>query len=80
MVAEIGYSGVMGEHLQTVLLDYNQISPSYLTALRNGCAEPDRVEQPGGFRDRQRGRHQGSLRRLHAALSRRLCGRFRSIT
>ncbi len=32
MFAEIGYSGVMGEHLQTELLDYNQISPSYLTA------------------------------------------------
>ena len=32
MVAEIAYSGVMGEHLQTALLDYNQISPSYLTA------------------------------------------------
>ncbi len=32
MVAEIAYSGVMGEHLQTELLDYNQINPSYLTA------------------------------------------------
>jgi hypothetical protein len=32
MVAEIAYSGVMGEHLQTSLLDYNQINPSYLTA------------------------------------------------
>jgi hypothetical protein len=32
MVAEVQYSGVMGEHLQTSLLDYNQISPSYLTA------------------------------------------------
>jgi hypothetical protein len=32
MFAEIGYSGVMGEHLQSELLDYNQISPSYLTA------------------------------------------------
>jgi hypothetical protein len=32
MVAEIQYSGVMGEHLQTSLLDYNQISPRYLTA------------------------------------------------
>jgi len=32
MFAEIGYSGVMGEHLQTELLDYNQINPSYLTA------------------------------------------------
>jgi hypothetical protein len=31
MFAEIGYSGVMGEHLQTELLDYNQINPSYLT-------------------------------------------------
>jgi hypothetical protein len=31
MVAEVAYSGVMGEHLQTGLLDYNQISPSYLT-------------------------------------------------
>jgi hypothetical protein len=31
LVAEIQYSGVMGEHLQTELLDYNQISPSYLT-------------------------------------------------
>ena len=31
MVAEIGYSGVMGSHLQTQLLQYNQISPSYLT-------------------------------------------------
>ena len=31
MVAEIGYSGVMGEHLQTQLLQYNTISPSYLT-------------------------------------------------
>jgi hypothetical protein len=30
-VAEVQYSGVMGEHLQTELLDYNQISPSYLT-------------------------------------------------
>ncbi len=32
MIAEIAYSGVMGEHLQTSLLDYNQINPSYLTA------------------------------------------------
>ncbi len=32
MVAEIGYNGVMGEHLQTELLQYNQINPSYLTA------------------------------------------------
>ena len=31
-VAEIGYNGVMGEHLQTELLQYNQINPSYLTA------------------------------------------------
>jgi len=31
MVAEIGYSGVMGEHLQTQLLQYNQLNPSYLT-------------------------------------------------
>jgi hypothetical protein len=31
MFAEVGYSGVMGEHLQTELLDYNQISPGYLT-------------------------------------------------
>jgi hypothetical protein len=30
--AEVGYSGVMGEHLQSQLLDYNQISPRYLTA------------------------------------------------
>lgn len=29
---EVGYSGVMGQHLQSQLLDYNQISPSYLTA------------------------------------------------
>jgi hypothetical protein len=32
MFAEIQYSGVMGEHLQTELLDYNQINPKYLTA------------------------------------------------
>ena len=32
MVAEVAYSGVMGEHLQTSLLDINQINPSYLTA------------------------------------------------
>jgi hypothetical protein len=32
MFAEVQYSGVMGEHLQTQLLDYNQISPKYLTA------------------------------------------------
>jgi hypothetical protein len=32
MFAEIQYSGVMGEHLQTELLDYNQINPRYLTA------------------------------------------------
>jgi hypothetical protein len=31
MVAEVAYSGVLGSHLQTSLLDYNQISPSYLT-------------------------------------------------
>jgi hypothetical protein len=32
MVLEAAYNGVMGEHLQAELLDYNQISPSYLTA------------------------------------------------
>lgn len=32
MVAEIGYNGVMGSHLQSQLLQYNQISPRYLTA------------------------------------------------
>jgi len=32
MVAEIGYNGVLGSHLQTELLQYNQISPRYLTA------------------------------------------------
>jgi hypothetical protein len=32
MVADIGYNGVMGSHLQTQLLQYNQIPSSYLTA------------------------------------------------
>jgi hypothetical protein len=32
MVAEIGYNGVLGSHLQSELLQYNQINPSYLTA------------------------------------------------
>ena len=32
MVAEIGYNGVAGEHLQTELLQYNQLNPSFLTA------------------------------------------------
>jgi hypothetical protein len=32
MVAEIGYNGVLGSHLQTELLEYNQLNPSYLTA------------------------------------------------
>jgi hypothetical protein len=32
MFVEAQYSGVMGEHLQSELLDYNQINPSYLTA------------------------------------------------
>lgn len=31
-VAEIGYNGVLGSHLQTELLQYNQINPKYLTA------------------------------------------------
>ncbi|HTB11939.1 MAG TPA: TonB-dependent receptor [Bryobacteraceae bacterium] len=31
MVIEASYNGVMGDHLQAELLDYNQISPSYLT-------------------------------------------------
>ncbi len=31
MVFEIGYNGVLGDHLQAQLLDYNQISPKYLT-------------------------------------------------
>ncbi len=31
MVLEAAYNGVMGDHLQAELLDYNQISPSYLT-------------------------------------------------
>ncbi len=31
MVLEAAYNGVMGEHLQAQLLDYNQINPSYLT-------------------------------------------------
>ncbi len=30
-VANIGYSGVMGDHLQSQLLQYNQLNPSYLT-------------------------------------------------
>jgi len=30
-VFEVGYNGVLGSHLQTELLQYNQISPSYLT-------------------------------------------------
>ncbi len=32
MVAEIGYNGVMGSHLQTQLLNYNQTPSKYLTA------------------------------------------------
>jgi Carboxypeptidase regulatory-like domain len=32
IVAEIGYNGVLGSHLQTELLQYNQLNPSYLTA------------------------------------------------
>jgi hypothetical protein len=31
MVAEIGYSGVLGSHLQTQLLQYNTLNPSVLT-------------------------------------------------
>ncbi len=31
MVLEASYNGVMGDHLQAELLDYNQINPSYLT-------------------------------------------------
>jgi len=32
MVADIGYNGVLGSHLQSELLQYNDINPSYLTA------------------------------------------------
>jgi len=32
MFFEAAYNGVMGDHLQAELLDYNQINPSYLTA------------------------------------------------
>lgn len=32
MVAEVGYSGVMGSHLQTQLLNYDQVPTKYLTA------------------------------------------------
>ena len=32
IVAEIGYNGVLGSHLQSELLQYNQLNPSYLTA------------------------------------------------
>ena len=32
IVAEIGYNGVLGSHLQTQLLQYNTLNPSYLTA------------------------------------------------
>jgi hypothetical protein len=32
MIAEIGYNAVLGDHLQTELLQYNQINPKYLTA------------------------------------------------
>ncbi len=32
LIVDVGYSGVMGSHLQTELLQYNQISPKYLTA------------------------------------------------
>jgi hypothetical protein len=32
MVAEVGYNGVMGARLQSQLLQYNQVNPSYLNA------------------------------------------------
>jgi Carboxypeptidase regulatory-like domain len=32
MVVDLSYNGVMGSHLQSELLQYNQISPKYLTA------------------------------------------------
>jgi len=32
IVLEAGYNGVIGEHLQTQLLQFNQINPKYLTA------------------------------------------------
>ncbi|HXJ39978.1 MAG TPA: hypothetical protein VNH18_11940, partial [Bryobacteraceae bacterium] len=32
MTAEIAYNGVMGSHLQSQLLNYNQVNPKYLTA------------------------------------------------
>jgi hypothetical protein len=32
LVAEIGYNGVLSSHLQSQLLQYNQINPKYLTA------------------------------------------------
>ena len=32
MVVEAGYNGVMGSHLQSQLLGYNQVPTSYLTA------------------------------------------------
>ncbi len=80
MFAEAAYSGVMGEHLQTELLDYNQISPSYLTAFGTRGAKHGRVEQQGGLGYRQCGRNYGALRRASAERSRRRCGLFRSTT
>jgi hypothetical protein len=32
IIAELGYNGVLGSHLQTELLQYNQLNPKYLTA------------------------------------------------
>ena len=80
MVAEVAYSGVMGEHLQTSLLDYNQINPSYLTAFGTVAQSIIVLNSQVGRPPPTQPESAAPLRRGSRARSRRRCGPFRSTT
>ena len=56
MVLEGAYNGVMGEHLQAQLLQYNSLPVADTDQVRHRCAQHQRAEQPGRVRHRQCGR------------------------
>ena len=70
MVVEIGYNGVMGSHLQSQLLQYNQVNPTYLTAFGTIEQSTAVLNSRLGSHAGDRGRHRRTVPGIHRVLER----------
>ncbi len=81
MVAEIAYSGVMGEHLQTSAARLQPDQPEISDRVRHGRAEHHGPEQPGWLRRPANAAGVAApYPGVQRARSRRRCGRSRNTT